>query len=244
MRNRRFLIHHDRVVFGIIAKGSPMKKLLLSGIFVILMTHHALAVPITSGTLADLINLGSGGGTIGSTLFSDFAILPLQTGATQLSPTSISVSPIGAPNNPGLQFGFNQTANANQLFEMRVSYRVSGSLISGASVGLLGSSVTGDGANTALLQLMQPGQSLIAFDIGLLSETPVFGQFTPLTQLTVESDVVIDGGTAGRAILASATNQFNVSASPAIPEPTSAVIAMTLFGVFFTQSRCRRLRVA
>lgn len=212
-----------------------MRTYILSLIVSALISYHAIAVPITSGSLSSLINLGSTGGTIGSTLFSDFAILPGQTGSNPISPDNILVNPIDEINNPGLQFVLNQTANANQLFEMRISYRVSDASIFGASVSLSGSSVDPDGVNSALLSLVEPSQSLIAFDIGLLSESPVTTSFNPLTALNVESDVVIDGGLAGRAILASVSNQFNVVGANAIPEPTSILIAFGLFGTLLSR---------
>ena len=96
----------------------------------------AIAVP---DTLTNYIALGSGGATIGSTLFSDFMILPLQLGATAINPNSILVTPLNLAGNVGFQFSLNQTATANQIFELRLGYKVSNSFISGATTALGGS---------------------------------------------------------------------------------------------------------
>lgn len=223
-----------------------MKNSILAVLASAFLTSTALAAPAVPGTLASYLALGAGGATIGSTLFSDFALLPLQTGAVQIDPNSILVNPINLFNNPGLEFVVNQTAASSQLFELRLTYKVADASILGASVGLTGSVVTPDGANTALLALTGPASSptLIAFDIGLVSDNPVSGMFAPVSLVSVETDIVVDGGTAGTAMLTSATNRF-VVAGPvaAVPEPGSALAGVVALGLCISR-RCRQRRRA
>jgi PEP-CTERM motif len=220
-----------------------MRFLLLSCLATVFLSNPAKAVPLSSGTLADYVSLGATGGTIGGTLFSDFMLLPAQAGATLISPNDILINPIHVVGNPGLSFVLNQTANASQLLEMRISYRLSDPSIFGASVELVGSSVSMDGANTGVLGISDVAQSLIAFDLGGVAENPVSMTFNPLSMLSVEFDLVVDGGLSGRAILASATNQFSVSTpSNAVPEPSSIAILGLLMGSLTTRLFSRRRR--
>ncbi len=218
-----------------------MRGLILSTVLTVLLTGQATAGVLTSGTLSDYINLGSAGGSIGSTLFSDFLILPAQNGATALLPSNVFVNPINVMNNPGLQFVVNQTANLNELFELRLSYRVADFSITGASVALEGSSVNVNGANTGSFLLNEPLQTLIAFDVGLISELSMSTTFGSLPLVNVEFDLVIDGGTDGRAVLVSAVNQFVANGST-IPEPSSMSIVSSLFGFLaFYRNRSRNM---
>lgn len=220
-----------------------MKRFLFGCAAIIFFASPTHAVPLSSGTLADYVSLGPMGGTIGSTVFSEFTLLPIQAGASQISPGDILVNPINVVGNPGLSFVLNQSVNANQLFEMRISYRLSDFSIFGASVELVGSNVNFDGANTGALGIAETAQSLIAFDIGPLSDNPVSSTFGSLSTLNLEFDLVVDGGLSGRASLASATNQFTVSSQGnAVPEPSSFASLSILFGSLTTRLVSRRCR--
>jgi hypothetical protein len=217
-----------------------MKKTVLTLLTAFSTATSALAGLAVPDTLTNYIALGSGGATIGSTLFSDFMLLPLQNGAVQIDPNSILVNPINLFGNPGFAFVVNQTANTGELFEMRISYKVTDPSITGASVALTNSVVDFDGANTALLDLTGPvpQQTLIAFDIGLIADNPVAATFASVGMLTAEMDLVVDGGTFGGATLASGINQFTVAA---IPEPVSIGFGLATLLVCGT-TRLRRRR--
>lgn len=220
--------------------SAEMKKPILALLTAFSTATSALAGLAVPDTLTNYIALGSGGATIGSTLFSDFTLLPLQAGATQINPNSILVTPINLFNTAGFAFTVNQTANAGGLFEMRISYKVTDPSITGASVALNGSVVTFDGANTALLDLTGPApqQTLIAFDIGVDADSPVSATFGSVGVLTAEMDLVVDGGTFGDATLTSGTNLFTVAP---IPEPASIGFGLATFLVCGA-ARLRRSR--
>jgi hypothetical protein len=235
-----------------------MKHHFLSAIGALCLTSTMLAAPAVPGTLADYLALGPGGTTIGSTVFSNFTLLPLQTGATQIPPSSILVTPINLFNNPGLQFTVNTSAGPGQLFELRIGYQVADTSITGASVFLTGATVGGpsteplppgftDPAITATTDLSAPGTpTLIAFAIPGLADLDDETTFGSVALLSVETDIVIDGGAVNGAApppgapvtasLASATNQFVVAQAPgaAVPEPGTALAglaALALCGV-------------
>lgn len=218
-----------------------MKRFILGGMAVILTASQVLAVPVAvPGTLTDYINLGATGATLGSTLFSDFTLLPTQTDALQISPDSILVNPINLSNNPTLQFSVNQTALAGELFELRLSYKVSDFSLSGAGVSLVDPIATGDAAITATLDLTGPvpqSPTLIAFAIEGLSGLTDQTNFAGVPMLQVQTDIVVDGGLSGQGILGSATNRFTVAS---VPEPASAAIGLTLFGVLIAHGWLQR----
>lgn len=208
-----------------------MKAIILSGIIASLTTIRAFGVLAVPGTLADYIALGPGGATIGSTLFSDFTLLPLQNFATGIPANSILVTPINLSGNPALEFTLNQTALSGELFEMRLSYKVSDFAITGASVGLNLPSAIGDAAITGILDVSGPipkPPTLIAFEIAGISGPTDQTTFPSTGVLTVETDVVVDGGTQGTGSLRSATNQFVVAP---IPEPATFGFGLALLGI-------------
>jgi hypothetical protein len=204
-----------------------MKRAILSGVLALLAAVRTIAAPATPGTLTDYIALGSSGATIGSTLFSNFTLLSLQTGATQIPASNVSVTPLNTPGNPGLIFTLNQIASAGEFLELRLSYDVIDTAITGAAVSIEGATTTNDGAVTS--QIIPGGTSLdppalIAFSTLGISEPSANGSFSPVALVTMESDIVVDGGLEGEASLLSTTNSF------VVPEPSSffyeAVIIM------------------
>ncbi len=207
-----------------------MKTRIYAAAAFLTISLQANAVTLVTGTLADYLALGPGGGTIGSTLFSNFSLLPNQTGATAISPSSIGVVPINLLGTPTLQFDFSRTALAGQLFEMRIGYNVSGSSITGAGVGMSFASATGDAAVTALLLVngpVPPPPALIAFESLGFSMPTDFTTFAPTGFLAVESDVVVDGGLAGQGRLGRVTNQFNVvRASNPVPDSGTSLLLL------------------
>lgn len=224
-----------------------MKKLTAATFALFALALHAIAVPLTPGTLADYLALGPGGGTIGSTTFSNFSLLPNQGGATAISPASISVTPLNIAGSPTLQFDFLQTALTGQLLEMRIAYAVSAFSITGAGVGLLNAVTTGDAAVTAVLSVTGPTlqpPDLIALETLGFSIPTDQTVFPSIASLTVESNVVLDGGLAGQSGLGRVTNQFTVAGAPPTSVPDSgvtlALLTMGLCGIGVV----RRLLVA
>ena len=141
-----------------------MKRLIAAGLVALLVATEIQAAPATPGTLSDYLALGSGGATIDSTLFSDFSLLPNQTGATPISPAAVQVTPIGfGTGNPGFVFTLNRNASATDLYELKFEYKISDVAITAASVSIEGASTTGDGAVTSILDGIPGNPPLIAF---------------------------------------------------------------------------------
>jgi hypothetical protein len=208
------------------------KTLIASAFAAVALTSRLGAAPAVPGTLADYLALGPGGATIGSTLFSDFTLLPTQAGALEIAPTSILVTPIDLVGNPTLQFDFTQVAMAGQLFEMRIGYKVTDISITGAEVGLSLSTATNDAAITALLDVSGPvpaPPALVAFETSFLSGPSDQAAFPSTGVLMVEADNVIDGGLAGQGTGARVQNHFTLGV--VIPEPGTAAFALALFGM-------------
>ena len=111
------------------------------------------ALPCLPGSLQNYIDLGAGGCTIGSNTLSGFILLSIPAAATPIPAANVTVNPIQNIADFGLDFGLNTNANAGEFFDIRFGYNVTGLLYSGASVGLSGSEVTPDGANTAIMDL-------------------------------------------------------------------------------------------
>ena len=93
-----------------------MKNVLLSALVALGTLSQVTAAPLVSGTLSDYIALGLNGGEIGTTRFSEFTLLPGQTGAMQIAPSEVMVNPLNNPNLPGLQFVINDGASDADLF--------------------------------------------------------------------------------------------------------------------------------
>jgi hypothetical protein len=191
----------------------------------------APAAPAVPGTLADYLALGSGGATIGTTLFSDFKLELNQGGATQI-PTSILVTPINLLGAPALEFSVQQTALAGELFELKLSYKVQDLSIFGAEFTLNTASATGDAAVTGSLDLTGPTPqppTLIAFATSGASGFSDQGTFPSVGQLFATADFVVDGGGAGQGSAGSFTNRYQVAA---VPEPSTAMYGLATFAVF------------
>jgi hypothetical protein len=193
------------------------------------------ALSCVSGSLADYVSLGSGGCTIGSNTLFDFTTLSIPAAATEIPASSVTVNPIQNIADFGLDFVLNTSANAGEFFDVRFGYSVTGLPYSSASVGLSGSGVIFDGANTAITDLCLGiafvGDScggtpttLIAFDIGLDSQLLESATFAPVNVLGVITDIGIDGGLDGSASLTGASNRFPGAAPTSVPEPPTALL--------------------
>jgi len=211
-----------------------MRILLLAAALAVAIPGHARSAPCLTDTLAGYIALGSGGCTIASASFHDFASLDLPFGALAIAPETIVVTPLVAdPSQPGLQFAIDVAVGPEELREVLIGYQVTAPSLQAARLSIAGSSVTGDGAVTGVEDLCLAGSfapgaptdctgtpdSLIVFDVGVEFDLLEEIGFAPVGSLAVVKDLAVDGGLEGTASLASAINQF------VIPEPTTALLA-------------------
>jgi len=229
-----------------------MKRTIASAAALLSFAIHASALTLSQGTLADYLALGPGGGTIGTTLFSNFSLLPIQNGAMAITPSLILITPIDLFGSPTLQFdlldrGGNFASGSSgaflafggELFEMRIGYTVSALSITGAGVGLANASATGGGAVTAQLGItgpVPPPGTLAALETSFISIPADQAAFAPVTSLAVESDIVVDGGPGGQNGLASGgrvSNRFSVAGVISVPDggTTLVLLAGGLFGL-------------
>jgi len=217
-----------------------MIKILATLAVAVLTSVTVLAAPAVPGTLASYIALGSTGATIGTTLFSDFKLELNQTGATQI-PTSILVNPIDLLGAPALDFTVARSALANELFELKLSYKVTDLSIEGVGVSLDTFSATGDGAVTATLDLTGPNPqpaTLIAFATSGASTPVESTNFPSVAQVLARTDIVVDGGGGGTSSVRVVRNQFSVAA---IPEPGTLLFGLGIFGVCATRRFRQRI---
>ena len=185
----------------------------------------------TSGTLASYLSLGSSGCTIGGETLYNFSILSGQTGATELSAASISITPSGGVYTPALTFTTSQTASTNALLESFFTYDLKGASLVSSAITLSGSSETGDGGVTEIENFCAGGTfdstgvggctgtagSLLTLDGAQNADSSVLG---PVRFLNVTDDFTLSGGTIGSAAGGTFTNSFG-----AVPEPASILFA-------------------
>jgi hypothetical protein len=164
-------------------------------------------------------------------------------GAIPISPSDITITPIGSAFDPGIIAATNAHAAAGVTLETLFSYRISGNTYTGSSINLAGSSSTGDGGVTDVQNSCAGGTfgldgvsscngipgSLVLLNSGNDSAT-----FAAVTSLSVTDDLTFDGGTTGSAIGGSITDRFT-----AVPEPfTFLLTAMGIalaFGLRLTK---------
>ena len=160
------------------------------------------------GTLSQYLGLDNDGVTIGDAIFSNFQVLPLQEGASGFRLDFIDVVPLfDDPIAPGFRFEIMDGATADDFFELRFSFDVSGAFydevaLSIDQVNILSSSNAGA---DVLLDLSMTGGttgglgSAVAFaGPGGEGDLTASESFSSTDQLTVEFDAVIDGGGEGR----------------------------------------------
>ena len=189
------------------------------------------------GTLQDYLALDENGVRIGETVYSDFTILPLQAGTSALGPGRIDVIPLFQDSaSPGFRFSLMDGATADDIFELRFSFRVTGSVFDGARLSLSDVAASGNGGSDVILDIGEtdgtPGDlaTLIAFSSpNAGDDLDVSDAFSPSSDITVEFDAVIDGGDQGRpgeitTSLGSATIRIDQT-----PLPLSAVVLQTGF---------------
>jgi len=197
------------------------------------------------GTLASYIALGSTGCTIGTNTLSDFGIPDGTTaGATEISPSAISLSGSGGSFHPTLTATVNASASAGNLLEAIFTYQISGSFYTAETISLSQSSESGDGAVTDIQNYCAGGfffgegcsgtpGSLLTLD-GFQNQDSVSSlgqQF-----VSVIDDLTIDGGLAGSASGGKVVDMFT-----AIPEPSTLFfVGMVLISFAAVKTRRKR----
>ena len=194
---------------------------------------HAASMA-TSGPLSGYIAAGNDGFMIGTTRVFNFAVQPVDPGATAISPNNITVNPLNTPGNPGLDFVINRNASGGDLLEVRISYTVMDIGLEGATLSIQGASATGDSATSVFEDLTPSGASVLTLGVFQLSDDAELtdsASLPPTTSLAVLNDVAIDGF-GGTAALNSVRNTF------LIPEPGSAsLLALSSAALGFRRRR-------
>ena len=128
------------------------------------LTPLAHADPCVAGSLASYISLGATGCTIGTNVLSSFSVLTGFTGATELAPGTVSITPLGGTADPELQFTVNDSVDTEPALETIFTYKISGNPYTQSQIDLSNSSETGEGAVTDLQKYLRgrqlrPGRS-------------------------------------------------------------------------------------
>jgi hypothetical protein len=244
-------------------RGRPaVQALLFAAGLVLTASNRVQAEPIgcPSATLSDYIALSASGGcSIAGSILSDFTLLPIPTGATQIPASQVTVSPFVDMSSPStldifLGFGFAPSfiAGPGALLDVVFGYNVSTPApVQFASLHLAGASATEDASVTALENVCLgspfstacPGIITSVFDSGLglddVDET--IGLLLPGTLLGIVNDIGVGGGLIGSAALTGpVTNQFSTTAAPAaVPEPATAVLVF--IGLCVLAARCEAM---
>jgi hypothetical protein len=191
------------------------------------------AATCVSGTLSSYIGLGAGGCTVGSAIFSDFALLAGTTGAEEIAASDVHLMPSATASGPGLTTAVDVTSGGT-INETLFNYQISGLNYTSLGITLSGASQGGGGAVTGLSSFCLGG--IFSMD-GLSGCTGVAGDlatvngvqnqdsasFDPATFISVINDLTIDGGASGSARGGTLLDRFGTS-STAIPEPMSFLI--------------------
>jgi len=222
-----------------------MRRLMLGTLMALAVPTLLQAAPIcVSGSLADYIALGSGGCMVGNALFADFAASVVSPTATPILPEDVSVSPLLGGTSLGLAFSLASTVGPGEFEDLLIRYGLSGlmglSFVSN-TLSMSEASVTPDGAVTAVEDKCGGGMfsgsdpstpcsgtligPLIVFDIGSIADlTETTPDFAMTSFFDVFTEIAVDGGLSGSALLGTVTNEFAFAPTQAIPEPTSLLL--------------------
>jgi hypothetical protein len=211
-----------------------MRTVLLAGVLALLVHAGAAAAPITCpvDNLAAYTALGPEGCSIGAAVLNDFAVAP---GAT-IDPANVLVTPIASASTFGLSFGVDETAGAGVLLGLLLRYTVTAALVGANLLTMAGAAATGDGVVTAIEEKClgaffggdHPSAPCadrvthIALVSALDTIVPPPASFTTPSFFDVFTELVIDGGPAGTAVLrGTVTNEFQTES---VPEPATLVL--------------------
>ncbi len=207
-----------------------MKRIIfLSAVFAA-VAQLSPAATCVNGTLGSYIGLGASGCTVGSSTVSDFQMLVGTTGATEISASSVFLSPLISSSKPGITTSVNVTSPTGSIQESLFTYQISGATYIGSTITLSKSSETGDGAVTGLENFCAGGSfgvdgvsgctgaagALATVDGAQNQDSSIFAA---VHLISVTNDLTIDGGSVGSAAGATLLDQFSTP-STATPEPT------------------------
>ena len=188
----------------------------------------AAAVSCVPDSLSAYVGLSAEGCSVGTLVFSDFAVEPFPGGATDLDPLAVVL----APSAGGLAFSLPAavTAGPGDFFGLRFLFRVSDpDGLSGGTIALGDSRVDDDGAITALLDAGAFGNAL-AFDVGAIADPLASFNGGPSGFFDVFVELAIDGGLDGSAILGPNLGTITFHTFQVPEPPTLLLMALALLG--------------
>ena len=226
-----------------------MKKFLVvvGALFSFQLTAFASSVCV-AGSLAAYEGLGTGGCIIGTSTVGSFTNVGGTTGAIEIPPSSVTVTPSGGTTDPTLTFTLSLSANSGQTLEEIFNYVIEGAVYSMETNSLSGSSESG-GSTVSNVQNYCVGGTfdatgvsgctgsssgtLVTFD-GLVNTASA--TFSATSLLSVTDDFVIDNAGVGSASGGSVSDQVTAIAIPTVPEPEPVVLSLLAFLIVSTRS--------
>jgi hypothetical protein len=173
--------------------------------------------------------------TIDDKTFSDFTYLGTGSGgAIPVPASSIEVSPLNTPGNPGFLFGSGWAATSNQTQDSSIDFTVTvnpgGGAISDLTLLMLGSGFTGTGSasiseTVCLGDTFADGcqhgvvENLETFNNSNLVKLSDHITFSPVDEVDVFKNIDVFGGPDGNATISGAENQFSE-----VPESSSLML--------------------
>lgn len=206
---------------------------LLSG-FCFPVTSSASVVPCSASDLVTYAALDPAGCSIGSAVFSHFAMLNGPTGSLPFS--TITVTPMNVSATVvGIDFGFDPSTSNGHFYDNVIQYQVSSPVfaVSGVGLALTGFDVSGSASVTGITDLCLGGAAVIGGCNGQpsLVVTDAFPTdaliFLPIPTVGVATDIGFDSGPEGTdsSSLRTASNRFTLAAAPSVvPEPAPVLL--------------------
>ena len=218
-------------------------------------TGSAFAAPLPCQTASLQTYVATGPCSVGNLTFSNFNLLTNPSGAPEIGADSITVTPTSSAFTQSLEFGFRSSAVGSLFgssFERIFTYLVMPmGTFTNASISLMNSSATGDGAVLGN-QFICQGGALSADGSSCASTGTFFNQAVveispsdptlrnaslPLNfnsnSLFVRNEIAVDGGTSGSAAGGAFTNSFT-----AVPEPGNlTMVGSVVLGALILRRR-------
>lgn len=207
---------------------SKLTTFVSAAIFATGLATGVFAAPCAVGSLESYTALGADGCNIGTVQFTNFSLLP--PAFTPIAAADVLLTPTA---QPGFLVELNASAGAGETLESAFSFFTSGAPLNSGTVGLIGSLVNFDGANTASGSFV-PGGTAIAFDIGLDSQLTDTISLMNAAGVLAQLSYVIDGGIDGSASLQQGSVSF-----AAVPEPSSTLLTFSGFAALAWKGRRR-----
>jgi hypothetical protein len=202
-----------------------MKKIILLLAMLLLVGGNALATPVGpvdlstfQGPYSDLVALGATGGTIGDKLFYNFAY-----SSATIPASTVEVTAINTPLNPGFQFQAGWTAGPGQSVDSLISFNVlvlpGGNPITDIYAAMGGYGFNTNGIITVAATTTVGNLLLYDYSGGATdNETIIFSPTTGVIQM--EKDINVNGN-SGVASVSQVIDQFSETG---VPEPISLIL--------------------